>query len=85
MTPEVQRMVQELVAHFCTFGLQKDTSASEVFEGLVSAIHEARDQVDLSDVPPRGQWGTPNARAFRTNLKNAIIAAIGRHWQRLAS
>jgi len=83
MTPEVQRMVQELVGHFCTFGLQKDTSASEVFEGLVSALHESRDQLDLSDIPPRGQWGTPTARAFRTNLKNAVIDAIARHRQRL--
>jgi len=85
MTPEVQRMVQELVGHFCAFGLQRDTSASEVFEGLVSALHEARDQLDLSNIPPRGQWGSPTARAFRTSLKNAIIGAIARHWQRLAS
>jgi hypothetical protein len=76
-------MVQELVGHCCTFGVQKDTSASEVFEGLVSALHEARDQLDLSNVPPRGQWGSPTARAFRTNLKNAVIDAIARHFQRL--
>jgi hypothetical protein len=85
MTPEVQRMLQELVGLFCAFGLQKDTSASEVFEGLVSALHEARDQLDLSNVPPRGQWGSPTARAFRTSLKNAVIDAVARHSQRLAS
>jgi hypothetical protein len=85
MTPEIQRMVQELVGHFCAFGLQKDTSASEVFEALVSALHESRDQLDLSNVPPRGQWGTPTARAFRTNLKNVVMDAIARHSQRLAS
>lgn len=84
MTPEVQRMVQELVGHFCAFGVQRDTSASEVFEGLVSALHEARDHLDLSEVPPRGQWGSPTARAFRTSLKNAILEALGRHRQRLA-
>jgi hypothetical protein len=83
MTPEIQRMVQELVGHFCAFGLQKDTSASEVFEALVSALHESRDQLDLSNVPPRGQWGTPTARAFRTNLKNVVMDAIARHRQRL--
>ena len=85
MTPEVQRMVQDLVGHFCAFGAQKDTSASEVFEGLVTALHEARDQLDLSNVPPRGQWGTPTARAFRTNLKNVVVDAIARHYQRLAT
>ena len=83
MTPEVQRMVQELVGHFCAFGLQKDTSASEVFEALVNALHESRDQLDLSNVPSRGQWGSPTARAFRTNLKNVVIDAIARHRQRL--
>ena len=41
LTPEVQRIVQETVGHFCTFGLQKDTSASEVFDALLTALHEA--------------------------------------------
>lgn len=82
MTPEVQRTVQELVSHFCSYGPQKDASASEVFEALVGALHEAREHLDLSNVPPRGQWGTPTARAFRINLQNAVIAAVGKHWQR---
>src|SRR5262245_41482297 len=82
MTPEVHRMMQALVQHFSTYGLQKDTSASELIDALVTALHEARDQLDLSNVPPHGHWGTPTARAFRTSLKNAIIDAIARHHER---
>jgi len=82
MTPEVHRMMQDLVLFFSTYGLQKDTSTSEIIDALVTALHEARDQLDLSNVPPRGHWGTPTARAFRTSLKNAIIDAIARHCER---
>lgn len=76
MTPSVSKMLDELVHHFCTYGVQKDTTASEIFEGLVAALYESRDQLNLGNLPPRGQWGSASAQAFRTHIRNAVAEAI---------
>ncbi|TMA51827.1 MAG: hypothetical protein E6J80_13005 [Deltaproteobacteria bacterium] len=76
MTPETLHMVDEILDYVRTYGVQKDTKASELFHALVLALYEARDYLDLSRVQPRGRWGTPTAAAFPTAIKNAIQAAI---------
>lgn len=74
--PETLRMIEELIDHVQTYSVQKDAKASEVFHALVLALHEAREFIDLSDVPARGRWGTPTAKAFPILLKNAFQDAI---------
>jgi hypothetical protein len=82
MNPETLRMVDELLVQIQTYTRQKDTKASEMFHALVSALYEARDSLDFSDVRPRGKWGSPTARAFPVSLKNAFRSAIAwRHQQ----
>lgn len=76
MTPETLQMVDDLLAHIREYSDQKDPKASELFEAIVGAAHEAQNFIDLSDVPPRGRWGTPMATAFRVNLKNAVRRAV---------
>ena len=75
-SPEALRMIEELIDHVQTYSVQKDAKASEVFHALVLALHEAREFIDLSDVPARGRWGTPTAKAFPILLKNAFQDAI---------
>ena len=74
--PETLRMIEELIDHVQTYSVQKDAKVSEVFHALVLALHEAREFIDLSDVPARGRWGTPTAKAFPILLKNAFQDAI---------
>lgn len=76
MKPETLRKAEELVRHVQTFSVQKDTKASEVFDALVELLHDAKKNLEFSTVPPRGQWGSPTARGFRTSLKNAFAKAI---------
>jgi hypothetical protein len=76
MTPETIRMVDELLDYIRTYSVQKDIKASELFHGLVLALYEARDHLDLSSVQPRGRWGTPTAAALPIALKNTFRAAI---------
>lgn len=76
MTPETLQMVDDLLSHIREYSDQKDPKASELFEAIVGAAHEAQNFIDLSDVPPRGRWGTPMATAFRVNLKNAVRRAV---------
>jgi hypothetical protein len=80
---DAQAMFQELMEHFSRYGSQKDIASSELFEALIGALFDAKSELDLGTIPPRGQWGTPNARAFRTHLKRAVIDAIGRHYEKL--
>ena len=82
MSPETQRMVDELIVFVQEYGPQKDAKGSEVFHGLVLALYESLDQVDLSNVPPRGRWGTPTAQSFPISLKSAFKAAIAESYHR---
>ncbi|MBV8269655.1 MAG: hypothetical protein JO252_25305 [Planctomycetaceae bacterium] len=75
-TPETLRMVDEIIDYVQTYSVQKDAKASEVFHALVLALYEARESIDLSEVPARGRWGTPTAKAFPISLKNAFQEAI---------
>jgi hypothetical protein len=75
-SPEALRMIEELIDHVQTYSVQKDAKASEVFHGLVLALYEAREFIELGEVAGRGRWGTPSAKAFPVNLKNAFQEAI---------
>ena len=76
MTPETLRMLEELIDHVQTYSMQRDAKGSEVFLALVLSLYEAREHLDLSEVPARGRWGTPTAQAFPISLKNAFQEAI---------
>ncbi|NEO99133.1 MAG: hypothetical protein F6K58_10705 [Symploca sp. SIO2E9] len=76
MSPRVLEMVDKLVKQAQEYSIQKDARASEVFEGLVMALFEAREKIDFSKVAPRGRWGTPTAEAFPIALKTAFQNAI---------
>ena len=82
MSPDTQRMVDELIDYVQAYSVQRDAKGSEVFHGLVLALYEAMEQVDLSNVPARGRWGTPTAQAFPISLKSAFQAAIAEHFNR---
>lgn len=62
-TPETLNMLEDLIEHVRTYSEQRDAKASEVFHGLVLALYEAKEFIDLSDVPLRGRWGTPTAKS----------------------
>ena len=76
MRPETQRMFGELVAFVQRYSLQDDATGSEILDALISVLHQARDELAFDDVPRRGKWGTPTARAFPTALGNAFGRAI---------
>jgi hypothetical protein len=76
MPPETQKMFGELVEFVQRYSLQEDAKASEILAALISILHQSRDELALHDVPRRGKWGTPTARAFPTALGNAFARAI---------
>ncbi len=76
MKPETLRKSEELLGYIQTYSGQADAKASEMFDAIVSLLHDAKEHLDLSSIAPRGKWGTPTARAFPTNLKNAFEQAV---------
>lgn len=76
MTPETLRMSDELLDMIRRGSGQRDTKANEMFHALVLAVWEARNELDLHTIPKRGRWGSPTARAYPLELKNAFLRAI---------
>ena len=76
MKVDTQRKADELLAYIQTYSVQADAKGSEMFDAILSLVYDAKEHIDLSGIPPRGKWGSPTARAFSTNLKNAFEQAI---------
>lgn len=77
---ETKRMVQELLSYIQAMGPQPAASASEMFQGIISVLHRAKDVLDLSSLPRRGQWGSPTAKAFPIALGQAFAKAIAEQY-----
>ncbi len=80
MRPETVKMFNDLVEYVQRYSLQNDAKASEIFDALISVLHDSKGDLEFGDVPRRGKWGTPTARAFPTSLGNAFAraASLGR-------
>ncbi|ODU00288.1 MAG: hypothetical protein ABS79_03620 [Planctomycetes bacterium SCN 63-9] len=78
MTPEAFRMSEELLEVIRNGSGQRDTAAKELVHALILLAHEVIDEIDPHSIPKRGRWGTPTARAYPLELKNAILKALRR-------
>jgi len=76
MKPETLRMSDELLNVIQSGSGQRDTKPNELFHALVLLVHEALDELDPHTIPKRGRWGTPTARAYPLELKNAFLRAL---------
>lgn len=76
MTPEAFRMSEELLEVIRGGSGQRDTAAKELVHALILLAHEVVDEIDPHSIPKRGRWGTPTARAYPLELKNAIWKAL---------
>jgi len=76
MRPETVTMFTEIVEFVQRYSLQNDAKASEILDAVISILHDAKEEMAFNDVPRRGKWGTPTARAFPTSLGNAFARAI---------
>ena len=81
MTPETLRMSDELLEVIRSGSGQRDTKANELLHALVLLVHEAMDELDPHAIPKRGRWGTPTARAYPLELKNAFLKALLRKYE----
>lgn len=80
MRPETVKMFNEIVEFVQRYSLQNDAKASEIFDAVINVLHESKEELSFGDVPRRGKWGTPTAKAFPTSLGNAFARAIALHY-----
>lgn len=80
MGADTEKIFIQLIEYVQKYTLQKDASSSEIFEAMIGAIWESKQHLSFEDVPRRGPWGSPTARAFVTGLERAFSRAIANHF-----
>lgn len=80
MGVKTEEAFKDIVSYVQQYTIQGDVKASEVFEALVSALNQAKQSIHFGDVPRRGAWGSPTARAFVDALERAFSRGIAEHY-----
>lgn len=76
LTPKSKAMLEDFVKHVQTFSPQSDARTSEVFQGIMTLLHGAKDELELAELPKRGAWGSVTAKNFPGALSEAFEKAI---------
>lgn len=76
LTPKAKKMLEEVVEHVRMYSPEPDTRVSEVFQGIIGLLHNAMDELELSELPRRGAWGSVTAKNFPGALSEVFEAAI---------
>lgn len=76
LTPKSKVMLEDFVKHVQTYSPQNDARTSEVFQGIMTLLHGAMNELELSDLPRRGAWGSVTAKNFPSALGAAFERAI---------
>jgi hypothetical protein len=69
-------MLEELVEYVQEYSPESDARTSEVFQGVIGLLHNAMDELDLSELPRRGAWGSVTAKNFPGALSECFERAI---------
>jgi hypothetical protein len=78
LTPKSKANFEEVVEYVQTYSSQADARTSEVFQGMMTLLHNAIDELDISQLPKRGAWGSVTAKNFPGALSEAFEQAIVR-------
>ena len=76
LTPDSERQVNELLEIISAQSAEKNIMFSEILNGLILNLYEARADLNVSRVPLRGKWGAPTAKSFPIALAQAFREAI---------
>jgi hypothetical protein len=76
LTPDSERQVNELLEIISAQSAEKNIMFSEILNALILNLYEARADLNVSRVPPRGKWGAPTAKSFPIALAQAFREAI---------
>lgn len=78
--PTLERQMQGILNDVRSQSFEDDVRMSELHRALWQALHQARQEIDYSSVPARGQWGSATAHALVSELKEAFLKGIGAYY-----
>ena len=78
--PTLERQMQGILNDVRSQSFEGDVRMSELHRALWQALHQARQEIDYSSVPARGQWGSATAHALVSELKEAFLKGIGAYY-----
>lgn len=76
LTPKAKKMLEEVVEHVRTYSPERNTRVCEVFQGIIGLLHRVMNELELSELPRRGAWGSVTAKNFPGALSDAFEKAI---------
>jgi len=76
LTSDAQLIVEELVEQICQQSPEKGVNYNDVIQGLIIKLYESRSEIDVSQLPLRGRWGSPTARSFAKEMSSVFGKAI---------
>jgi hypothetical protein len=54
--------LEAIIDEVQTYSAEKKAGMADIYEALILAAYEAREENDFSPIRPRGRWGTPTDR-----------------------
>jgi hypothetical protein len=76
LSADAQLMVEELVEQIAQQSPEKGVTLSDVIQGLIISLYQSRNEMDVSQLPLRGRWGSPTAKSFSAALSEVFSDAI---------
>lgn len=74
--PLLERQINDILSDVRTQGLESKVTTSELHKAIWQAIYQARNYMDFSSVPRRGQWGAATAQALISEVRDAFLRGI---------
>ena len=79
LSREAQAKIEELVEVIRAQSPEKGVNYNDVIQSLILSLYEARAELDVSELPLRGRWGSPTAKSFTAALAHLIRRALVEH------
>lgn len=76
LSAEAESKVYELIELLRDQSAEKDIRFNDVIHAMIFSLYDARDDIDVSDLPMRGKWGSPTAKSFPTALAQSFCKAL---------
>lgn len=82
LSSDAQIKVGELVELIRAQSPEKGVNYNDVIQALIFSLYEAKDELDVSQLPLRGRWGSPTAKSFAAALGNLFGQALAQQSER---
>ncbi len=79
LSREAQAKVAELVEIIRDQSPEKGVNYNDVIQGLIYSLYKAKDDMDVSQLPLRGRWGSTTAKSFAAALATLFRQALVQH------